>query len=133
MPEARIARNAIAASATLVVLAGGLAACGDSSSSGSSASKADFCHSFEVLGSQTTPGHAADELSKVGTPSDIGSSARHGFDLLVSHLRALPDRRSPGGITKMVQDMSDRDAADVRDFITYYGSECRALSGDSSS
>ena len=76
------------------------------------------------------PGHAADELSKVGTPSDIGSSARHGFDLLVSHLRDLPDKRSPGGITKMVQDMNDRDAADVRDFITYYASECQGVSGD---
>jgi hypothetical protein len=130
MPEARIARTSIAAIAA--VLAGGLVGCGDSSSSAPSASRADFCHSFETLGSDTTPGHAADELSRVGTPSDIGSSARHGFDLLVSHLRDLPDKSSPGGITKMVQDKNDRDAAADRDFITYNASECQGLSGKSS-
>jgi hypothetical protein len=132
MPEPRIARTPLVVLAGLgVVLAGGLAACGDSSS-GSPASKADFCHSFDMLGSNATPGHAADELSKVGTPSDIDSSARRGFDLLVSHLRDLPDKSSPGGITKMVQDMNDRDAAAVRAFITYYASECQGVSDKSS-
>ena len=133
MPEARTVRSAALTAPLTLLMALGLAACGDASSSGSSASQADFCRSFEKLGSDTTPGHAADELSRVGTPSDIGSSARHGFELLVSHLRELPDRSSPGGITKMVQDMNDQDAADVRDFITYYASECQGVAGDASS
>jgi hypothetical protein len=116
-----------------MVLAGALTACGSSSSSGSGASKGDFCRSFDDLGSRATPRHAADELSKVGTPSDIDADARHGFELLVDHLRDLPDKSSPGGITKMVQDMRPQDATDVRAFITYYASECQGLPGDSGS
>ena len=134
MSEARIARTSVVAPAVLAVLvAAGLSGCGDSSSSGRSASKADFCHSFDTLGSRATPAHAADELSKVGTPSDIDAAARHGFELLVEHLRDLPDKSSPGGITKMVQDMRQQDAADVRAFITYYASKCQGLPGDSAS
>jgi hypothetical protein len=134
MSEARIARTSVAVLPVLAaLLAAGLAGCGDSSSSGRSASKADFCHSFDKLGSRATPARAADELSKVGTPSDIDPSARHGFELLVDHLRELPDKSSPGGITKMVQDMRQQDAADVRAFITYYASECQGLPGDPAS
>ena len=132
MSQARTARAAVAVAG--LVLAGALSGCGDSSSSaGRSASKADFCRSFEKLGSRTTPGRAADELSKVGTPGDIDSVSRHGFEVLVQHLRDLPDKSSPGGITKMVQDMSESDAADVRAFITYYASECQGVAGDTSS
>jgi hypothetical protein len=124
MSEARIVRTSVAV--LTLVLAGGLTACGGSTSSGPSASKADFCRAFDALGADTTPGHAADELSKVGTPSGIDPDERHGFELLVDHLRGLPDKRSPGGITKMVQDMNAQDAGDVRAFVTYYFDECQS-------
>jgi hypothetical protein len=133
MPEARtdrIARTSLLV--TAMVLAGGLTACGDSSS-GSAAPKANFCQTFDHLGGDTSPRRAADELSKVGTPADIGSSARHGFEVLVDHLRDLPDGTQPRRITQMVQGLNARDAADVRDFISYYASECQGLPSDSSS
>jgi hypothetical protein len=137
MAEARTARAARTSVVALGVLAtalgGGLAACGHSSASGPSASKADFCRTFDELGSDTTPARAADELSKVGTPDDIDSSARHGFDVLVDHLRDLPDGTQPRKITQMVQGLNAHDAADVRDFITYYASECQGLPADTSS
>jgi hypothetical protein len=132
MPEARtdrIVRTSVVA--TAMVLAGGLTACGGSSS-GSAATKADFCRTFDHLGGDTSPGRAADELSKVGTPADIGSSARHGFEVLVDHLRDLPDGTQPRRITQMVQGLSARDAADVRDFITYYAGECQGLPSSAS-
>jgi hypothetical protein len=129
MPEARVLAAAVA-----MVLAGGLTACGgDTSSTSSSASKADFCQTFNQLGSDTSPQHAADELSRVGTPSDIGSSARRGFEVLVDQLRGLPPGAKPGEITQMVKDLHPQDATDVRDFITYYVSECQGLPGGSSS
>jgi hypothetical protein len=129
VPEAKLMVAAMA-----VVLAGGLAACGnDTPSSSSSASKADFCRTFDRLGSDTSPEHAADELSRVGTPSDIGSSARRGFDVLLDDLRNLPPGAKPGEITQMVKDLPAQDATDVRDFITYYGAECQGLPGDRAS
>jgi hypothetical protein len=116
-----------------MVLAGGLAACGHSSSSSLSASKADFCRTFNQLDADSTPQHAADELSRVGTPSDISGSARHGFDLLVDHLRDLPPGASPGEVTQMVQKLRPQDASDVRAFIAYYAGECQDLPGHSAS
>jgi hypothetical protein len=129
MPDARALLAAAA-----VVLTGGLTACGhDTSPSSSSASKADFCRTFDHLGSDTSPQHAADELSRVGTPDDIGSSARQGFDVLVTHLRALPAGTEPRQVTQMVRDLHTQDATDVRAFITYYATECQRLPGDPSS
>jgi hypothetical protein len=129
MPKARVA---VATLATL--LAGVLTACGDSSSSSTtSASKADFCRTFDQLGSETSPRHAADELTRVGTPSDMSAGARHGFDVLVDHLRDLPEGTQPRQITQMVQGLDDQDMSDVRAFITYYGKECQGVPGDSSS
>jgi len=116
----------------VLVLAGWLTACGDSSSSSSSASKTDFCRTFNQLGADATPQHAADELSRVGTPSNIGASARRGFDVLVSHLRNLPPGATPEGISQMVKNLHTRDAADVRAFVVYYTSECQGIPGSSS-
>jgi len=118
-----------------MALAGGLTACGndDSSSSPNAASKADFCRTFNQLGADTSPRRAADELSRVGTPSDISASARRGFDVLVAHLRELRPGANPGDVTQMVRGLHSQDAEDVRAFITYYATECQGLPGDSSS
>ena len=116
-----------------VVLAGALGACGGSSSSAPAASKADFCRTFDHLASDTTPQHAADELSRVGTPSGMPQEARHGFDVLVDHLRDLPEGAQPRQITQMVQGLDSQDMSDVRAFITFYGTECRGVPGGSAS
>ncbi|HEX4688817.1 MAG TPA: hypothetical protein VH228_18725 [Nocardioides sp.] len=129
MPVARILVPALG-----MVLAGCLAGCGNGDSSSSEgASKADFCRTFNQLGADTSPQRAADELSRVGTPSDIGAGARRGFDVLVDHLRQLRPGADPGEVTTMVKGLHAQDAADVRAFITYYATECQGLSGDSSS
>jgi hypothetical protein len=111
-----------------------LGGCGGSSSSPpSAASKADFCHTFDQLGSDTSPQHAADELSRVGTPSGMPADARHGFDVLVSHLRDLPEGTQPRQITQMIQGLNGGDASDVRAFITYYAGECQGVPSGASS
>jgi hypothetical protein len=115
-----------------LVLAGGVSGCGPTSSASTSASRADFCRTFDRLGTGTTPRRAADELSRVGTPSDIGASARRGFAVLVEHLRDLPPNTSPGEVTQMVQHLHTETAADVRAFIAYYAVECRRIPSDSS-
>src|SRR4051794_31650531 len=108
MPEARIL---VAAAA--VLLAGGLSACGSHASSNST-SKAHFCRSFDTLTSRTTPRQAADRFGQVGTPGDMDSSARHGLEVLVDHLRQLPDQTKPADVTSMVRNLHAQDAEDVR-------------------
>jgi hypothetical protein len=126
-------QGGVRAVAMAMALAGGLVACGHSSSTSSGAtSTADFCRTFNQLGTDTTPHHAAEELSRVGTPSDISSTARHGFDVLVDHLRDLPAGTHAGQITQMVQGLNAHDASDVRDFITYYAQECQGVPSGSS-
>jgi len=123
MPETRIL-----AAAGALMLAGGLASCGHGgSSSATAASKVDFCRTFDELGLDSSPQTAADELSRVGTPSDIDAGARRGFEALVEHLRDLPAGTKPGEITQMVKDLHAQDAADVRAFVTYYAQECQHL------
>jgi hypothetical protein len=129
MPEARILVAAMA-----MALAGGLAACSSSSSSSpSAASKADFCRTFEHLGPDMSPPRAAHQLERVGTPGDIDSHARRGFEVLVDHLRHLPEGSHAGRIAQLMRDLHPDDAADVRDFITYYAKECQGFTGDDSS
>ena len=130
MPDAR---TLVAAMAMVPVV--GLGACGSPSSSSpsaaaSTASKADFCRTFEHLGPDSSPPQAADELSRVGTPGDIDTDARHGFEVLVDHLRRLPEGRQAGRIGQLVRDLNAEDAADVRAFITYYAKECQGFAGD---
>ncbi len=132
MPQ--LVRPRILVAAMTLGVAAGLTGCGGSSSSGpSGASKADFCRTFDRLGSGATPAHAAEELRTVGTPADIGSTARHGFEVLVDHLRDLPAGTRPSQITHMGQGLSASDSADLRAFITYYASECQGLPVGSSS
>jgi hypothetical protein len=128
MPEARTWL-----AGTAVVLVGALAACDSSPASTPSpshASKGDFCRTFEQLGPRTSPPQAADRLSQVGTPDDIDPTARHGFEILVDHLRDLPEGAHAGRIGQLVQDLKGDDAADVRAFIVYYAAECQGLAGD---
>jgi hypothetical protein len=127
--------------AGVVVLAGSLAACGNSSSSsaagGSSsptnASKDSFCKTFTELGADVTPKEAADRLGEVGTPSNIDSGARHGFEVLVDHLRALPDDAKDSDLTAMAKDLEPGDQTDVVSFLKCYADECQDLPTDAPS
>src|SRR3954454_5135051 len=129
MPQARVM-----VAAAGMILAGGLTACGSHpSSSSSSTSKAQFCRTFDALSSRATPGQAADRLSDVGTPGDMDSSARHGLDVLVDHLRDLPDQTKPAEITSMVRNLRTQDGDDVRAFISYYAQQCQHFPTDARS
>jgi hypothetical protein len=117
-----------------LVLCGGLAGCGHGSSdSPTGASKAAFCRTFTELGPETTPKEAAERLSKVGTPKGIDSGARHGFDVLVAHLRRLPDNAKDSDLTRMAQGLKPSDQKDVISFLTFYGDECGGIPSDSPS
>ena len=130
----QLARTLVATG--VLVLAGGLTACGGSGSSGSGsagsspptdASKAAFCQTFTHLGADVTPKEAADRLGRVGTPSGIDSGARHGFEVLVDHLGRLPDNAKDSDLTAMAQGLQKGDQADVISFLKYYADECQNL------
>jgi len=135
----RNARTLVAAST--LVLAAGLTACGSGSSQSNAggsgtptdASKTTFCKTFTDLGADTTPKEAADQLGQIGTPSGIGSGARHGFEVLIDHLRALPDNAKDSDLTGMAKDLKPGDQADVVSFLKYYADECQNLPTGSSS
>ncbi len=121
----------VAATAALLVVLGGTAACGssDSSSSASSAGPTDadktsFCATFKKLSDSTTPKQAAAQFQKVGTPSDITDDARHGYEVLVSHLSTMPDDASSGDLSAMQQKLSAADQKSVLSFVTYLTKEC---------
>jgi hypothetical protein len=123
--------------AGLLVLAGALAACGGSDSSAQSgaeaptnASKDDFCHTMTNLSLKSTPGQIADQLAAVGTPSDIDSSARHGFEVFLEKVRALPKDTKAEDLNKVQSDLSSQDQAAVIAFLTYTQQECASLPTD---
>lgn len=118
-----------------LVLAGGVTACGGGSGSSdaggsgapTNASKTSFCKTFTALGADTTPKQAADKLAEIGTPSGIDSGARHGFEVLIDHLRALPDDAKDSDLTGMAKGLKAGDQTDVVSFLTYYTDECQDL------
>jgi len=124
MPEVRIV-----VAAAVMLLVGPLTSC-DSQSSSSATSMADFCRAFDTLSSTATPRQAADRLGDVGTPGDMDASARRGLEVLVDHLRQLPDRAKPAEVTSMVRNLHAQDGADVHAFITYYAQRCQDFPTD---
>ncbi len=116
------------ATAGLLALMGGLAACGGGSSSSpdgpTDAAKATFCATFSKMSSTTTPKAASTELAAVGTPTDIDAASRHGFEVLVEHLKALPDGASSSDLQAMQKALSAADQKDVLAFGTYLTKEC---------
>ncbi len=130
-----------ASAAALLVVLGGVSACGSNSSSGSAGSadgptdadKASFCATFAQLSNSTTPKDASAAFKKVGTPSDITSDARHGYEVLVEHLATLPDNAKSSDFAAMQKSLSAADLKDVTSFVTYLTAECTPSSGSSSS
>jgi hypothetical protein len=128
------------AAAGLLTLVGGVAACGGSSSSATGAagaptgvSTSDFCATFTNLSSATTPKQLADKLQSVGTPSDIATNERHGFEILVDKLETLPDDAKASDLSSMEQGLSATDLADVTAFTTYLTTACVPSAGSTPS
>jgi hypothetical protein len=126
------------AAAALVALAGLATGCGNSASSGSgsaadapsNASKTDFCTAIKGASSSNSPRKLAEQLTKVGTPSGIDSSSRHGFEVLVKAFEKLPDNPQTSDIQKLIQGVSPSDQTDIEAFFAYAQTEC-GLSGPS--
>lgn len=127
-----------------LVLAGALSACGSGGSSSSAgqgagagvptdASKAAFCKTFVELDSDVDPAEIARRLDSVGTPTDISAQARAGFQVLVAHVRVLPDNPNNSDLTALVKGLSAGDRASVLAFWTYYGEKCEPAPTDSAS
>jgi|1186.fasta_scaffold81373_3 hypothetical protein len=124
----------VAAAAALLVVLGGTAACGSSDSSSSSgaagaptdASKSEFCSTISAVTDSTTPHQLADAFQKVGTPSDIDDGSRHGFEVLVDAIAALPDETKSSDLTAaaVTKDMSAADKKDFAAFGAYLAHEC---------
>jgi hypothetical protein len=121
------------AAAGLLVMTGAVAACGGGSSSTAAtgaataptgATTSDFCATFQNLANDSTPKQAADKLQSVGTPSDIASDARHGFEVLVDHLEAMPDASKSKDLLAMEKGLSATDQKDVLAFTTYLTKAC---------
>jgi hypothetical protein len=129
-----------ASAAALLVVLGGVSACGSNSSSGASSSaggptdadQASFCSTFAKLSDSTTPKDAAAAFTKVGTPKDITSDARHGYEVLVAHLATMPDNAKSADFAAMQKSLSAADLKDVTSFVTYLTSECTPSASSSS-
>ena len=119
-----LTRTLVAAAA--LAMSGGLAACGasDDGSTPRDASPADFCRTFAGLRATTAPHELAAALSKVGTPQDIDNSARRGFEVLIDHLRALPDDSPAHALRGMARRLVGSEEAEVVAFLTYVTREC---------
>jgi hypothetical protein len=129
-----------ASAAALLVVVASASACGSNSSSGSAANadgptdadKASFCATFAKLSDTTTPKDASDAFKKVGTPQDITSDARHGYEVLVEHLATMPDNAKSADFAAMQKSLSAADLKDVTSFVTYLTATCAPSSGSSS-
>jgi hypothetical protein len=85
------------------------------------------------LTGSVSPKRTADALASVGTPSDIGSNARHGFEVLLDRLHDLPPHANKGDITQMARGLGGTEQQDVAAFLAYYARECRGLPTSSAS
>jgi hypothetical protein len=128
------------AALAMVALVGVTGACGGNSSSStasagspSAASKTTFCSTFTSLSNNTTPKDASTKLGAVGTPSDITTEARHGFDVLIANLAKLPDNAKSSDFTAMQKGLSTTDQTDVAAFGVYLQKECAPTTSSSTS
>lgn len=122
-----------ASAVALLVVLGGAAACGSSDSSSSSASaapadasKTDFCATISAVTDSTTPHELAVAFQKTGTPSDIDAGSRHGFEVFLAAMLALPDDTKSSDLTaaSVTKDMSATDKQDFAAFGAYLAKEC---------
>lgn len=119
----------VASAAALLVVLSGAAACGSSSSSSASAgsdiptdaAKPTFCTTLKNL---KTPRSAVDALTKLGTPSDIDTASRRGFEVLLEQFKALPAHPQPSDLTGLEQKLSKSDQKNVESFGAYVAKEC---------
>jgi hypothetical protein len=127
--------------AGLALALSGLAGCGGDDSDGggapTSASKDDFCATFESLEKDMQDLDPSDvdaaigairdagqKLEDTGTPEDIPDDARAGFDFIVETINGIDDDASIEDLAKIGQDLSDSDEANSKAFDEYLSDTC---------
>jgi hypothetical protein len=128
--------------ASLVLLGGGLTACGDEGGDGGvsdeTVSTADFCAAItkvqeaygEVNPEEPTEEQvrgvkdAVEELADQGLPEDISDEAREGLDLIADEIGSLPDDASAEDLETAGEDFSDEDDVKSDAFDDYVEETC---------
>lgn len=135
--------------ASLVLVAGGAAACGndDGGDDGSAkgASKDDFCAAFQafyddiqdVSGQEENLGEilkkAAQRIEDAGTPDDIPDDAEEGLQLTLDAIDELPDDASAEDMAGLDADLTDEEKKKVDAFTDYLVKTCPDIGGDGAS
>ncbi|HEU5036848.1 MAG TPA: hypothetical protein VFT70_07580 [Nocardioides sp.] len=136
--------------AGLVLVMGGLVGCGgsdgdsdgDSAGMPTNASKEEFCGNFQSLSDdlgELDPDSEASEAIKAlhsaagdmrstGTPEDIPADARHGLEVTLDAITALPEDADAEDIGKLEDSLSEADQKDSDAFDSYLSDECPDLS-----
>ncbi len=134
--------------ASLILVAGGAAGCGDNGGGGLPGNNApstdDFCGAlkdFQDDFSEADPtkdlkGYikslkdAAEKLEDVGTPDDMPDDAKEGFDLTVETIKDLDDDATLEDLAK-IGDVSEDDQKKIDALDEYISKECPDLNGES--
>ena len=135
--------------ASLVLVAGGAAACGndDGGDDGSAkgASKDDFCAAFQafyddiqgVSGQEENLGEilkkAAQRIEDAGTPDDIPDDAEEGLQLTLDAIDELPDDASAEDMAGLDADLTDEEKKKVDAFTDYLVKTCPDIGGGGAS
>jgi hypothetical protein len=133
--------------ASLVLVAGGAAACGDSGGKGDggsdAASQKDFCGAFQAFyddltkltGEEDNLGEILKKASKrirdVGTPEDIPDDAKEGLELTLDAIDELPDDATVDDMTSLEDKFSDADKKKTDAFQSYLEKTCPDIGGGS--
>jgi hypothetical protein len=133
--------------ASLVLVAGGAVGCGGDDSGGGSSSSAPsttkFCGALkgfqddfaaadptkDLKGYIKSLKDAADKLEGVGTPKDIPSDAKAGFQLYVDKIKALDDNATVDDLAG-IGDVSDADQTKLDALDDYVSKTCPDLAGE---
>jgi hypothetical protein len=136
-------------SVALLLVAGGVAGCDDGGGGGGgagSASTKEFCGAlkdFQDDFSGTDPTkdlqayvktlkQAAGKLEGVGTPKDMPTDAKDGFDLTVSKIKDLSDTATLDDLAN-IGDVSDEDQKKLDALDEYISKTCPDLGGETDS
>jgi hypothetical protein len=117
-------KRAILTAVSLVLVAGGAAACGGSPKD---ASVEDFCTAAtDAQGVDDAKGIKdwAEKMDETGTPSDIPDDARDGFELYIKTAKKLDDDASDEELNDADKDFSDKDNDNIEAYNKYVTETC---------
>jgi hypothetical protein len=141
-----------ALAATLILMAGITAGCGDSDQPAASdppepATVEEFCGVFddffaemsELTGTGDEPDQqamiqavkgVADRLEEVGSPEDIPDDAQAGLDVTTEALQGLPDDATQQDLAELETDFTEEEQTQTKAFDTYVTSTCEGAGSE---